>query len=137
MQIRREFKVVICPRCDTKNHEDREKCRICRFPLENFCSDDTCNCLNSPKARYCKQCGQPTIFLNLRAFDDEYNAFWKQSARNYFEINGDPDSPETKEKRARKRIEKKAQMERDSWIAGAFFAYEDDELSDDPNFPYY
>ena len=135
--ICKESKVVICPRCNTKNHEDREKCRICLFPLENICSDDVCNCLNSPKARYCKKCGQPTRFLILKAFDEEHNAIWRQSAKNYFEVNGDPDSPEAKEKKARKHIEKKVQMVLDKWVVGEILEYEDDEPSDDPNYPYY
>ena len=101
---------VECPRCGTLNNRVREECRYCNGPLENYCSDDTCDCLNKRDARFCKKCGQPTVFMKQRVFDERLCAFLKQSAKNFFEINGDPDTPEAKAEQKRMHREYRANV---------------------------
>ena len=122
---------VECPRCGTLNNQVREECRYCDGPLENYCSDDTCDCLNKRDARFCKKCGQPTVFMKQRVFDERLCAFLKQSAKNFFEINGDPDTPEAKA--AQRRSEYRAMMSRGRY--GGLFCDPYDDPDDYPEPP--
>ena len=136
---------VECPRCGTLNNQVREACRYCNGPLENYCSDDTCDCVNQRNARFCKKCGQPTVFMQQRVFDERLCAFLKQSAKNYFEVNGDPDSPEAKAAQKRMRREYREELRRDSWgysRYGGFGGYRgydgfDDDIPEPPLEPDY
>lgn len=85
---------VPCPRCGTLNNRVRETCRFCNCPMENYCSDDSCGTLNPAKARYCKQCGKPTLFLQAEVFDEAVCVRKTEEARTYYATYGDPRRPE-------------------------------------------
>ena len=138
MSYRGYLPPVECPRCSTLNNQIREECRYCKGPLENYCSDDTCDCLNKKDARFCKKCGQPTVFTLQRVFDERLCAFLKQSAKNYFEINGDPDTPEAKAEQAQRRREYRAMMSRgryDGFYGGPY--NDSDDFPEPPTEPDY
>ena len=82
---------IKCPRCEAMNDPEREKCRICNCPLENYCSDESCMASNVEKARLCKYCGRPTVFNKYHVFDETIRARYVLSAKNYFLINKDTD----------------------------------------------
>lgn len=133
---------ITCPRCGTLNNRKREECRYCNGPLENYCTDDCCYTLNRPEARFCKKCGQPTIFNKGRVFDANLCTFLTASARNYFAVNGDPDSPEAKAEQARKQREARREMRRSR--SSAWYTFDDwwdDDIPepplDDDYIPYY
>jgi len=79
---------IKCPRCGRKNelggdvYESLEdyieingsgcSCRYCRGPLINMCSDSTCNTVNLPQARFCKRCGNETVFRQSGVFDEKF-----------------------------------------------------------------
>lgn len=83
---------VPCPRCGTLNNRVRETCRFCECPMENYCSDE-CGTLNPKNARYCKQCGKPTLFLQAGVFDEAVCARKAEEARIYYATYGDPRAP--------------------------------------------
>ena len=119
---------VKCPRCEAPNNPVREECRLCNCPLENYCSDELCMTLNVEKARFCKCCGKPTLFNQYRVFDEEVRNRYVISARNYFLINGDPDSPEEKARAAREH--RQARIEMGLWR-------EEDDIPEPPLEPDY
>ena len=105
-----------------------------------MCSDDSCNCLNKREARFCKKCGQPTVFMQQRVFDERLCAFLKQSAKNYYEVNGDPDTPEAKAEQKRMHREYRAMFSK-RWYGGLYDSYDpycdDDDIPEPPTDPDY
>ena len=130
---------VYCPRCGTLNNQVREACRYCRCPLDNYCSDDECGELNVKKARFCKSCGKPTLYSKYQVFDEAVVQRYTASAKEYYLINGDPDTPEAKAEQARRQREARRQLRRASWRYGD--SYDDDDFPEpplDPDYiPYY
>lgn len=129
---------VECPRCGMLNNQVRDICRYCNGSLENYCSDDNCNCLNKSDARFCKSCGQPTVFMQQRVFDEQLCAILKQSARSYFEKYGDPDTPEAKAKQARMQREYRVMLSRQRYVGRHGNSYDDpDDYPEPPTEPDY
>lgn len=83
---------VPCPRCDTLNNQVRDECRFCGCPMQNWCSDEDCETLNLPKARYCKKCGKPTLFSKYKVFDDVQCLAYSMRAIEFYLLYGDPDA---------------------------------------------
>ena len=125
---------VECPRCGTLNNQVRDECRFCDCPLENYCEDS--DCVNQRNARFCKKCGQPTLFSRHKVFNEAYVQMMHLSAKHYYEVNGDPDTPEAKAEQARRRREARRELRRDSWSYGGDY-YDDDDFPEPPTDPDY
>lgn len=105
---------VKCPRCGTLNNQIREECRYCRCPLENYCED--CDYTNLKNARFCKKCGQPSLFSKYKVFNEAYVEMMHLSAKHYYEVNGDPDTPEARAEAEKRRREARRQLRENSWL---------------------
>lgn len=137
MYYRGYLSPIACPRCGTLNNQIREECRFCDGPLVNYCTDEECDCENQREARFCKKCGRPTIFAKHRVFDEKYCAVLRLSAQHYYEVNGDPDSPEYKAEQARLRREyRQSSFSERSWRYGGS-AFDDDDFPEPPLEPDY
>lgn len=124
---------VECPRCGTLNNQVREECRFCNCPLENYCEE--CDCINQKNARFCKKCGRPSLFSSHKVFNEEYVKMMHLSAKHYYEVNGDPDTPEARADAERRRREARRRTREDSWMYGIYD--NDDDFPEPPLDPEY
>ena len=61
-----------CLKCGEKTTEGDEKeffCSHCGAPVLNRCSDYECRKILEPTAKFCKYCGNPSIFKNYGLLD--------------------------------------------------------------------
>lgn len=85
------FRVKECPRCHNEIFSDNANyCHICGLELVNICipepvEDDFGNTYdqdphnNTPDARFCEQCGAPTVYFKKHELLRSYEDIWKES----------------------------------------------------------
>ena len=73
--------------------------------------------------------------MTHKVFNEKYCAFMRQSAKGFFEVNGDPNSPVAKAKKEKRRRERMKMLAQDGWLPEE---YDDvQELEHDDYIPYY
>ena len=61
-----------CPRCGNKEISSEARfCRICGLPIRNICTGAGKKHANRSYARYCSECGAPTVYGKLLSFNNE------------------------------------------------------------------
>ena len=68
-----------CPLCSVANCKGEQKCRLCGLPAVNSCTG--CKKELDRNARFCKHCGEMSVYFRYAVYDDQERALAKASSK--------------------------------------------------------